>query len=637
MRHELLTLLALAGLVAGLSGCSTADSAPAPHAEAPNPSAAAEATLHLLCRVADWQYANPSKHPVTDWTSGAYYSGLTRLAQIAPDSRYLDRIRAAGDGAGWNLGPRARFFADDDAIGQTWVDLYRIDGRPEQLETTLAVMKDFLTRPDADGPMRHIPANYTRRWTWCDSLFMAPPLLAKLGALTKDPAWDAALLREYRRTYDHLFDEGESLFARDDSYIPKREANGKKMFWSRGNGWVFAGLVNILRELPADASSRPFFENLFKRMAVRLAALQQADGSWHASLLDPASYPVAETSGTGFFVYGFAYGLNTGLLPEALARPVVDKGWARLASCVHPDGKLGFVQPIGEDPRHVTRDMTENYGVGGFLLAGTEVWRMQLRDAAGPARGPRVAARVVPERFDDFSFENDLIAGRLYSQRLKDKVPPVGAVDVWSKNTAELVTAGWFASGDYHRDHGRGGDFYSCHGGLGAGGLGYRLSDGTLVPSPSYDKAVVLHRGDDAVVFELVYPEISVGRAFVTETRRGTLRAGARYVDFASRFKVRGDAAGVQVVAALSVRPDSQTAEASGLLIQWDKADGADNGFVGVAVKTAPGAATHREAHHRLIEIGTLASGAAWGSGSIWSKSAGAPDFAAWKKIAAAR
>lgn len=633
--------LATAGFVVALSACSTAreSAPPAPqHAEpiaATADAARAQDTLRLLARVADWQYANPSKWPTTDWTSGAYYAGLSRFAHIAPDSRYLDRIRAAGDAAGWKLGDDKRHFADDQAIGQTWLAMYRLDGRPEQIEDTLAVMRDFVARPDADGPMEHIAKNHNRRWTWCDALFMAPPLLAQLRATTGEAVWEEALVRDYRRTYDSLFDESESLFFRDPTYINKREANGKKVFWSRGNGWVFAGLANILRELPADAPSRPFFENLFKRMAVKLAAIQQPDGSWHASLLDPASYPVAETSGTGFFVYGFAYGINSGLLPESLARPVVEKGWARLVSCVHADGKLGYVQPIGKDPKRVTADMTENYGVGAFLLAGTEVWQLQLRGARKPGEPARVAARVAPERFDDFSFENDLIAGRLYSQRLKDKVPPVGAIDVWCKNTPALVVKNWFATGDYHRDHGQGGDFYSCHGGLGAGGLGYLTPDGKLVPSPSYDKAVILHQNADAVVFELMYPEITVGSAVVRECRRGTLRAGSRYLDLSSRFEVRGDATGVKVVAALSSHPQSLTAEAPGLLLQWDKADGADNGFIGVAVKTTPGATVRTDAAHRLIEIGDLKSGASWSSGSVWSKSPGAPDFAAWKKLAA--
>ncbi|MEN9362593.1 MAG: Unsaturated rhamnogalacturonyl hydrolase YteR [Verrucomicrobiota bacterium] len=602
------------------------------HKEAAEQQAAA--TMALMSRVADWQIAHPTKRPAVDWTCGALYSGLTHFALASPDKKYLDHIRAYGETQKWQLGKKKRFFADDQAIGQTWIDLHRLDKRSEQIADTLAVMEDFIVRPDAIGDMTHDykKKNLYQRWTWCDALFMAPPVLAKLFADTKDPKWEEALLKDYRQTTDYLFDKDENLFYRDHTYFDKKEANGAKVFWSRGNGWVFAGLAHILRELPADAKSRPYFEDLFKKMAKRLAALQQPDGSWHASLLDPASFPVPETSGTGFFTYGFAYGLNAGLLDHKTYAPVVAKGWERLVSCVEADGKLGFVQPIGQDPKLVTRDMTENYGVGAFLLAGTEIRALQLQ---GLKFAPtRVLARVVPERFDDFSFENDLIAGRFYSSRLKDKVAPVGAIDVWCKNTPALVTAEWFKKGDYHQDHGQGGDFYSCHGSLGAGGLGYLLPEGTLVPSPAYDQARIVSQSFDEVVFELSYPAVQVGSASIVETRRGSLKAGSRCLELSSRFEVKGEASGIRVVAALASRKGAQTAEAAGQLLQWEKADGKDSGFIGLAVKAAPGAKTFADAKHRLLEIGSLKDGARWSSGSCWSKG-GIKDFAAWQKIVA--
>jgi rhamnogalacturonyl hydrolase YesR len=394
-------------LAAASSACITAAIASVQAETAPAAHPQAAATLAVMSRVAEWQMAHPSKHPTTDWTSGAIYSGFTHFALVSPDAKYLNYLRELGEQEKWLLdGNRKRFFADDQAIAQTWIDLHRLDKKPVQIADTLAVMEDFIKRPDVAGPMKHTAANHNRRWTWCDSLFMAPPILAKLYADTKDPKWEEALLKDYKQTTDYLFDKEEALFYRDDSYFAKKEANGAKVFWSRGNGWVFAGLANILRELPSDAKSRPYFEDLFKKMAKRLAELQQADGSWHASLLDPASFPVPETSGTGFFTYGFAYGIKTGLLDDKTYSPVVAKGWARLVSCVDSDGKLGFVQPIGQDPKHVTADMTENYGVGAFLLAGTEIRELQLKGstittpAATAQVNSHVSARVVPERFD---------------------------------------------------------------------------------------------------------------------------------------------------------------------------------------------------------------------------------------------
>ena len=76
--------------------------------------------------------------------------------------------------------------------------------------------------------------------------------------------------REYKATYDYLFDKEENLFYRDWRYFDKREANGKKVFWGRGNGWVLGGLVEILKELPKKDKNRKFYEELFVKLATRV-------------------------------------------------------------------------------------------------------------------------------------------------------------------------------------------------------------------------------------------------------------------------------------------------------------------------------------------------------------------------------
>ena len=182
--------------------------------------------------------------------------------------------------------------------------------------------------------------------------------------------------REYKATYEYLYDKEARLFYRDWRYFDDREDNGEKVFWGRGNGWVLAGLAELLQILPETNAYRDFYEDLFVDLASRLAGFQSPDGYWHASLLDPASYPSPETSATGFIVYGLAYGVNAGLLDAKAYTPVILKGWKALTDAVEPDGKLGWVQPIGADPRKVTREMTEVYGVGAFLAAGVQIYRM---------------------------------------------------------------------------------------------------------------------------------------------------------------------------------------------------------------------------------------------------------------------
>ena len=182
--------------------------------------------------------------------------------------------------------------------------------------------------------------------------------------------------REWKATSDKLYDPAERLYFRDSTYFEKREANGKKVFWSRGNGWVLAGLARVLEVMPLDYPQRKFYEQQFKEMAARIAGLQPADGLWRPSLLDPESYPLPETSGSGFFTFGIAWGINHGLLPRAQFEPVVCKGWNALVQSVTPEGKLEHVQPVGSDPKKFDPSHSDVYGVGAFLLAGSEMYRL---------------------------------------------------------------------------------------------------------------------------------------------------------------------------------------------------------------------------------------------------------------------
>ena len=209
---------------------------------------------------------------------------------------------------------------------------------------------------------------------------MAPPAWISLTKATADERYLAHADAEFWATTDYLYDRSERLYYRDSRFISQRDAKGRKVFWGRGNGWVFAALARILTDLPADHPSRPRYESLFKQMAARIVGLQGRHGCWPVSLLEPQETP--ETSGTGFFVYGLAWGINHGLLPAERYRHSVERGWRALTAAVQPDGKLGWVQRIGAGPDQVTADDTQLYGVGAFLLAASEVSRLPMRPAA---------------------------------------------------------------------------------------------------------------------------------------------------------------------------------------------------------------------------------------------------------------
>jgi rhamnogalacturonyl hydrolase YesR len=221
-------------------------------------------------------------------------------------------------------------------------------------------------------------------WWWCDALFMAPPVLAKLGVTLKDPSYFALNDSLFRQTYDLLYNRREHLFARDASYLVnaqgegKREKNGQLVFWSRGNGWVMGGLVRLLEEMPGNHPSRQFYLNIFREMSEKIRSLQQDDGLWRASLLDPASYPGGEGSGSGFYCYALAWGINKGILSKQKYLPAVQKAWVGLNTLVSSEGRVGWVQPIGADPqKNFSAESWEVYGAGAFLLAGSQVIKMK--------------------------------------------------------------------------------------------------------------------------------------------------------------------------------------------------------------------------------------------------------------------
>jgi rhamnogalacturonyl hydrolase YesR len=205
---------------------------------------------------------------------------------------------------------------------------------------------------------------------------MGPPTLAMLAKVTHEHKYMDLVDSLWWKTTNYLYDPTEHLYYRDSRYFDQREKNGEKVFWSRGNGWVIGGLVRVLENMPQNYPDRSRWIRLFQDMAAKISSLQQPDGTWHASLLDPASYPVKETSGSGFYCYALAWGINHHMLDAKKYTPVVWKAWDALVSCVHPGGMLGYAQPIGADPQKVNYDDTEVYAVGAFLLSGSELIRM---------------------------------------------------------------------------------------------------------------------------------------------------------------------------------------------------------------------------------------------------------------------
>jgi unsaturated rhamnogalacturonyl hydrolase len=336
-----------------------------------------------MVKALEWQEANPiqEKKP-NDWTNGAYYVGVVKAHETTKNKKYYNALVKRAERTEWK--PADRFFhADDLVIGYPYLYL-KINGAPNaDLAPTEKIIDEHLNKPHAWKDGTDAAPEKKILWWWCDALFMTPPLLTYYADYKNDNSYIDKMHEYYMQTYNLLYDKEEGLFARDTRYqwtgvaSDRKEANGKKIFWSRGNGWVIAGLALTLERMPADYKHRKFYETLFVDMAKRIKDLQPQDGLWRTSLLSPESYPHGEASGSGFFVYALTWGVNNGLLDDATFKPVILKGWNALRQVQHGNGKIGWVQNIGADPQPANFDSWQNYGTGAYLLAGSEMLKLK--------------------------------------------------------------------------------------------------------------------------------------------------------------------------------------------------------------------------------------------------------------------
>ncbi|WP_419207248.1 glycoside hydrolase family 88/105 protein [Photobacterium leiognathi subsp. mandapamensis] len=304
----------------------------------------------------------------TDWERGVFWSCVSAAWLATDDTEYLDGVMNYTSHTGFRTGPNDRF-ADDHICCQAYLDVSPVVNQPEALEPTMKALDVMVNTPEQGR----------KDWWWCDSLFMAPPSFAALTQVTGDNKYLDYMNTAFWDSVEHLKDPETGLFYRDYRYIPDgkgselREANGEKVFWSRGIGWVLAAAPRLMARMPEDYAERERYLALFTDLAAEVIKYQQADGFWRTSLLDPQSYPAKESSATALFVYGLAWGIKQGLLDAETYLPVVEKAWAALQTCIHDNGMIGWVQLPAFNPRDVQFEHNIDYGAGAFLLAATAV------------------------------------------------------------------------------------------------------------------------------------------------------------------------------------------------------------------------------------------------------------------------
>jgi rhamnogalacturonyl hydrolase YesR len=323
----------------------------------------------------------PGSRPSNIWTRGVYYEGVLALHAVAPRAFYREHALNWAEHHNWGLRAPASN-ADNQCAGQAYIELYQLDGASDSQR--IAAIKSSI---DA-----LVNGNSSASWTWIDAIQMSMPIFAQLAELSGDAKYLARMHDFYLHTRDveggGLYDRTKHLWWRDAKWKPEQQLtpSGKAVYWSRGNGWVFAALVRVLQHLPEADPRRAAYVQDLRDMAAALLQRQRQDGLWNPSLDDPEHYGGPELTGTALFVYGMAWGVRRGLLDEALYGPAIIEAWqGMLTVSVNPSGFLGFVQSTGEDPSdgqplaYDKQPDFEDYGVGCFLLAGSEVAQL-----AGP-------------------------------------------------------------------------------------------------------------------------------------------------------------------------------------------------------------------------------------------------------------
>lgn len=326
-------------------------------------------------------------HPVAGrafWDEATYQTGNMEAYFVTGNKRFLQYAEVWAEHNEWkgaksdeksswkhNYGETDDhvLFGDWQTCFQTYIDLYNIDRSELKIRRARDVMEYEMSTPQNDY------------WSWADGLYMVMPVMTKLYRVTGNELYLQKLNEYFSYADSIMFDSTAGLYYRDAKYVyPKhKSANGKKDFWARGDGWIFAGFAKVLKDLPINDPHRNKYVQRFIMMAKAIKAAQQPNGYWTRSMMDSAYAPGPETSGTAFFTYGILWGINNGLLERKEYLPVIARSWGYLTNtALQQDGQIGYIQPIGERAlpgQLIGRTSTSNFGTGAFLLAACEMYR----------------------------------------------------------------------------------------------------------------------------------------------------------------------------------------------------------------------------------------------------------------------
>jgi unsaturated rhamnogalacturonyl hydrolase len=349
----------------------------------------------IMDKVNTYQLNNPWKEYDDNWIRGTYYAGVMACYLATDDEAYLKQSEALCESLKWTLPtlPPEHGASGVNLLtcGQTMLECYMVKKKKYKIENIIS----HLEMADVKNPVAN-----PREWyfeggrRYVDGLFTGPPTLAMLYKVTKDDKYLEWMETCFWDVYGKLYDTDINLFYRDKRFFPENvearkndpnwegnnqvTAAGKKVIWSRGNGWAIAGIARILQYLPKDHASYPRYVEVLQNMAQALKECQSEEGFWYPNLADPEYVKLKETSGTSFFLYGLAYGVNNGFLDKDEFTPVIKKGWKSVCDEISDEGKVQWGQRVGDRPVNLSKDDSHEYVSGTFLLAASEVYKMDF-------------------------------------------------------------------------------------------------------------------------------------------------------------------------------------------------------------------------------------------------------------------
>ena len=364
--------------------------------------------LSMIEKVNDYWQANNSPYCRGFWDNAAYFTGNMEAYNLMGKAQwyqYSDKWcrhnqwkgAKSNDKKNWKYawygeGDDFVLFGDWQICFQTYIDMYNL----VPAEYKVARAKEVMSH------MAGMQENHF--WWWADALYMVMPVMTKMYHLTGEVKYLDRLYENYLWSDSLMWDADAQLYYRDGKYIwpkVKTSCDGGKSFWARGDGWVLAGLAKVLADMPKDYKHRDFFVMRYRQLAEGVARCQRPDGYWSRSMLCEEDAPGPETSGTAFFCYGLEWGVNNGYLSRERYGEVIEKAWKYLSTvALQDDGRIGYVQPIGEKPdptRIVNANSQAPFGTGAWLLAACE--RVRYLDATTKAQSvkhgqPGIAANA---------------------------------------------------------------------------------------------------------------------------------------------------------------------------------------------------------------------------------------------------